>query len=255
MPFVEHDRVVLGQYSASRGDVREVESVVGDHEIRLTGSPTSRLGEARRDEGATPPGAAVGAHGKLCPECGRRLDGQLRAVARLGLVEPPLHCLPRLAVSPARHQERLEPLELAAAEVVLPSLENGDGDLAAECCGGERHVLREQLLLQGLRRRCDDDAAPRLEGRHQIREALANPCSRLGHQVLARGQRLLDGRRERGLLGPWLVVGQGALERAPGTEERADDVVHLRPGYASERTFPGSIALEVGKNRSLRESG
>ena len=57
-----------------------------------------------------------------------RLDLELGAVAGLGLVEPGLHRLPRPPVAPLGHQERLEALQLPAAEVVLPPLQHGDVD-------------------------------------------------------------------------------------------------------------------------------
>ena len=51
-------------------------------------------------------------------------------------------------------------MQALAAEVVLSALEDSHVDLAAECGRGRRHVLRQQLLLERLRRRGDDDPLP-----------------------------------------------------------------------------------------------
>ena len=154
----------------------------------------------------------------------RRLELQLGSVAGLGLVEPALHRLPGARVTPLGHQERLEALQLPAADVVLAPLEHRDGQLAAERAGGDRHVLVQELLLQRLRRRRDDDALTRLERRQEVREALPDARARLGDEVLTRREGVFDRARQRGLLRPRLVLGQGALERATG----AEDLLHLQ---------------------------
>ena len=222
--FVEDDGVVLGQHAAARGDVREVQRVVDDHEIGLRGAGTRRLREARGNERAAAARAAVGADRELAPERGGRLDLELGAVARLGRVEPRLHRLPRRAVVPARKQERLEALQLPPAEVVRAALEDARVDGPADRGCRDRHVLAEQLFLERLRRRRDDDALARLERRDQVREALADAGSRLGDEVLAEGERALDRSGKRRLLGARLVLGQRVLERAAGAED-----VDLRP--------------------------
>ena len=235
MPLVEDHRVVLGQHAASRSDVREVERVVRDHEVGLSRALAGSLGEARGDERAAAPAAAVAADGELGPQRLRRLDLELGAVARLGLVEPALHRLPRAPVAALGEQEGLEPVQLPAAEVVLAPLEDGDGDLAPEGRRGDRHVLLEQLLLERLRRGRDDDAEPRLERGHEVGEALADARPGLGDEVLAGQERPLDRGRERRLLWPRLVLGQGARERAAGAEQ----ILHrCAQAYGSERTFP-----------------
>ena len=149
---------------------------------------------------------------------------ELGAVARLGLVEPRLHRLPRRAVVPAREQERLEALQLPPAEVVRAALEDARVDRPADRGRRDRHVLAEQLLLQRLRRGRDDDALSRLERRDQVGEALADAGPGLGDEMLADGEGVFDRGGERRLLGARLVLGQRALERAAGAED-----VHLRP--------------------------
>ena len=147
MCLVEDDGIVLGQYTASGGEVREVERVIRDHEIGLARTLARSLGETARDERAPSPRAAVAADGKLSPERIRRFELELSPVAGLGLVEPPLHRLPRPSVTAVGQQSRLEPMQLPAAEVVLATLDDGDGDLAPERGRRERNVVPQQLLL------------------------------------------------------------------------------------------------------------
>jgi hypothetical protein len=97
-------------------------------------------------------GAAVGADRELGPERVARLDLELGAVAGLGRVEPRLHRLPRARVATLGEEERLEPLELAPAEVVLPPLQHRDGHRPLREAGGDGDVLVEELLLQRLGR-------------------------------------------------------------------------------------------------------
>ena len=134
--------------------------MVGDHELGLRGAPASRFRVAATDEGAATAGAAVGADGELGPERRAGLEGELGAVARLGRFDPVPEALEvgrvlRRAKEPA---ELVDPLEALAAEVVLPPLEDGDPDISTESGGGGRHVLRQELFLERLRRRRDHDA-------------------------------------------------------------------------------------------------
>ncbi len=233
MRFVEDDCVVLGQDAASCCDVREVERVVRDHQIRLSGAIARSLGEASPDERAAPARAPVAADCKLGPQALRRLDLELCAVARLGRVEPWLHRLPRASVASLGEQERLEPLQLATAEVVLAPLDDGDVEIASKRGRRNRHVVTEQLFLQRLRRRCHDDPQPRLERRQQVGEALPDAGPGFGDEVPACGERSLHGVCQGGLLGPRLEAGQDLRERAADAEV----IGHGRSAYASERMF------------------
>ena len=124
-------------------------------------------------------------------------------------------------------------MQCLPARVVLAALEHGDANVATERPRGDRDVLREQLLLERLRRGRDDDALPRLERRQQVREALAGSRPGLREQVPPRVEGALDGRRERRLLGPRLEARQHAREPAVRSEDR----VHPRGVYAGERMF------------------
>ena len=123
-------------------EVGEVERVVRDHELGLRGASLRRLGEARREQRAAAPGAAVGADGELGPQRVGGLERQLRAVAGLGLGDPRLQLLPGGLVARVAEQHRPEALQLLAAEVVLAALEHHDVDLAPERPRGRRHLAR-----------------------------------------------------------------------------------------------------------------
>ena len=150
-------------------------------------------------------------------------------------------------------------MQVLAAEVVLAALQHRDPHLAPERGRGGRDVVREQLLLERLRRRRDDDALPGLERRDQVREALPHAGPGLREQVPPGRERMLDRGRERSLLGPRLVAGQGRFEAAARGEEAVHRRDMLRRGpVAVEHLFlrrqeaalggveaPGALAREV----------
>src|SRR6476619_7152503 len=173
MSLVEDHRVVLGQHrrrvgAAAQAEIGEVERVVRDHELGMRGTLARSLGEAAPGERAEPAEAAVGADRDLRPDGLGRLDLELRTVAGLRRLDPAAHGVKRLAVLRAREElpaEQLEPVQAVPAEVVLAALQHGDANVAPERGSGDWYVLRQELLLERLRRRRDDDAAAGLERR------------------------------------------------------------------------------------------
>ncbi len=127
-------------------------------------------------------------------------------------------------------------MQTPAAEIVLAPLEHRAPDLAPERLGRSRYVLREQLLLQGLRRRGDYDALARVERRNQVGQALADTGARLREEVLAALEGVGDLLRERSLLGPGLESGERGGQPPAGTEER------LHRGRLRVLLAPASIA-------------
>ena len=218
--LVEDDGVVLRQHAGlvealAHPEVGEVERVVGDHEIGSLGACACGLGEAGADERAATSEAALRADRELAPEGVGRLERKLRAIAGLRRLDPFPQLLEGTTVLRAleeRSAEQLEAVHALPAEVVLPALENSDVDLAAEGGGGQRHVLRQQLLLQRLRRRRDHDAEPRLQRRDEVRKALPRSRARLGEQMLAAGERPGDSSSKLLLLGPRLVTVEDGRE-------------------------------------------
>ena len=167
--------------------------------------------------------AAVGADGDLRPDRLRRLDLELGAIARLGLVDPAPHGVEGGSVLCPREElsaEQAEPLQGMAAQVVLTALQHGDLHLPAESLRRSRNVLAEQLFLEGLRRGRDDDPPAGVERGDQVRQALARARAGLGEQVLPGSERSLDLGRESGLLRAGLVAWEDPLEAPAGLEER-----------------------------------
>ena len=226
MRLVEDDRVVLRQDAGAVGaraecEVREVEGVVRDDELRLPRPLARLLGEATSDEGAAAARAALGSHGELGPERYRRLEVELCAVARLRHCDPvpePLE-VGRVLCRPEEPAELVDALEALAAEVVLAALDDGDPDGAPERRRGGRHVFRQELLLQRLRRCRHDHALAGKERRDEVGEALAGARARFRHEVVAALERARDLGRERLLLGPRLEAGERAGQPASGSEE------------------------------------
>jgi hypothetical protein len=240
--LVEDDRVVLRKHAhpvapLTETEVGEVERVVRDHEVGVRRPLPRLLREAEADERTRPPETAVGTDRELCPQRLRGLELELRPIAGLGRLDPLPHRLERDPVLGSREEraaEKAEPLEPVSAQVVLPPLQNGDSDVVSERRGGERDVLRQELLLERLRRGRDDEAEPRVERRDEVGEALARPRARLREQVRSPAERSLDGRGQLALLLARLVSVKDARE-ATGRSEHVFHKPSLRFDAAGER--------------------
>ncbi len=205
--LVEDDHVVVRQHPPvpplAQAEVGEVERVVDDHEVGVLGALARRLREAGAGEAARAAEAAVRSDRELGPQAPGRLHLELGAVAGLGRVEPPAQRVEGAAVLLLREErpaEELEAVQAVPADVVVAALQHRDVDLAAERGRGAGHVLGEELLLERLRRRRDDDAEPRVERGNQVGEALAGPGARLGQQMPPPRDRERDRLRQLGLL-------------------------------------------------------
>ena len=205
----------------------------------------SRAASAKHVEtnGQRRPDAAVGADGELRPERVRRLELELGAVAGLGLVEPGCIASQARPSRPSGSSERLEALQLAAAEVVLAALERPRPCTSRPSAARrERHVLARAAAPAAPSSRSRRRRAARTRAPAQVREALPDARPRLGDEVLARARaHASTAAASAACSRPRLEVGQRARERAAG----AEDVVHRRAAYASERMFP----LAVGADR------
>ncbi len=124
-------------------------------------------------------------------------------------------------------------MQLATAEVVLAALDDRHRHVTPERGSRERNVVAEQLLLERLGRRGDDDAETRFERRQEIGETLADTGAGLGDEVTAGRERRGDLGRERGLLGALLELGQRARKR----RRRGRSGRPSPPAYATERMF------------------
>jgi hypothetical protein len=159
--LVEHHRVV-GRENAQRlltaaraqGEVREEERVVDDDDVDVGGGAAPAGDEARLVQGALAAQAGVAGGGDEGPAAPRLGDGRLDAVAGLGGHGPPAKGLPVARVFGAGERGRLvERLEALRAEVVRAALEQRGGEGQPHDVTQQRNVLREDLVLQGARRR------------------------------------------------------------------------------------------------------
>jgi hypothetical protein len=202
-------------------EVREVEGVVGDDELRLPRSLARDFGEAASDEGAEAARAALSSHGELGPERFRRLEVELGAVARFRHCDPvpqPLE-VGSVLCRPEEPAELVDTLEALAAKVVLAALDHCDPDGAPERRRRSRHVLRQKLLLQRLRRCRHDHALAGKECRDEVGETLAGARAPFRHEMVAALERVCDLGREPLLLGPRLEAGERAGQPASGSEK------------------------------------
>jgi hypothetical protein len=162
--LVEDDSVVVGKDAgavapAPQGQIREIECVVHDHELRLSGALAGRLRVAGRDERAALALAAIGADREVGPERRARLERELRSVPRLRRFDPlpqPL-VLTRVRLRPEERRpgsaEEFEPVQAFPTEVVLPPFQDCAANVPSESAGGRRDVLGQQLVLECFRRR------------------------------------------------------------------------------------------------------
>ena len=231
MSLVEDDGIVVGKDAGAvapgpQSQIREVERVVHDHELRLTRALARRLRVARRDERAALPLAAVGADREVGPERCARLELELRPVSRLRRFDPvpqPL-VLTGVSLGPEegrpRSAEELEPVQALPAEVVLAPLQDGAANLPSQSALGRRDVLREELVLKRFRRCRYDHTLTGKKGRDEVRQALTRSGSGLRQEVLAAFEGIGDGSRELALLSPRLEARQDGGKWTGSTEER-----------------------------------
>ncbi len=195
--LVEHHQVVLRQDAdvararRAQREVGEVQRVVDEDDVGLAGPRPRGLGEAARALGALRAAAAIGPDRELAPDRAGRQMVELVAVARLRRAQPGVEPRERVGLVELDAHPRLR--QLRAADVRGAPLHDRRPELAARRDRGERDVVPEQLILERLRRRRDDDAPARERGGHEVREALADARAGLGDEVPLAGERERDG--------------------------------------------------------------
>ena len=228
MGFVEDDRGSLGQDAGVGraggllldGEVGEEEVMVDDDDVGLEGAAAHLGDEAAAVVGAGGAEAGVAACIELVPQSARLGEfGKLGAVAGLGGLFP----LGDLAILVDLFQSRQNRLiaqrdELVAAKVVGAAFHVADLQVAEQRFE-KRHVTEEELVLQSLGSRGDDDALAGAQSGEQVGEGFAGARAGLDDEMAALGERALDGFGHLQL--SWAVfVGQRRLgENAAGREE------------------------------------
>ena len=100
----------------------------------------------------------------------------------------------------------------------------------------KRHVFVEELFLQILGTRGDDDALAGADHGQQIGESFAGTGAGFKDQVPLFRERLFDGLRHLQLAAPEFVGGMSLREHAPGGKEIVErDVSLVRAGVAGGR--------------------
>src|SRR5579883_327683 len=155
--------------------------------------------------------------------------GSARAAGR---ARPTPDALER-AVGPAA----LRQPEAVSAEVVGPSLEQGDLGRPAESGADQRQVLGKELILQGARARRQQHPLSAEQRGHEICESLARAGPRLDRQDLAPGQRRGDPPGHVHLLAAHVEARQRALQR-PSLPEDVLELQHDRVyDYGTKETL------------------
>ncbi len=116
--------------------------------------------------------------------------------------------------------------EMVVADVVGAALEERERDRHAERGAHERQIALEELVLQRLRTRGDDDLAAVLERGDEIGERLAGAGARFGDQRCPRANRFRHRFGHRELLRPQPKAGERAGQRSAFAEDRGE--VRLR---------------------------
>ena len=197
MGLIDDQHVVLGQDhrlatpGRTQREVGKVERVVDEHDLAPRRTLAGELGVAAIALGTARATAAIGTNGELTPDNLARHKRQLVTVA-FARPHQPIFKPSQLAAVLLGHALVREGA-LDAADVIATALDDRCRNRQPRRGARQRQVLGQQLALQSLRRRRDDDALPTHGCRHEIGKALANACRSLGNQdasALDRGAHL-----------------------------------------------------------------
>ena len=186
--LVEDDGVVARQHGGSRvacagsaeREIGEEEVVVHHHHVRLGGDLAHLEDEAVVVVRALLPGAGLRRRKHLA-EGGEALGqiGELGPISRRRALRPFVELpVERGLLAALEGGGRFELLLAQQAQVVLPSLQEGEAGLDPEGAQ-QRDVLVGELLLQGLGGGRDDDLEPAPRRRNEIGEGLSRTGTRL----------------------------------------------------------------------------
>ena len=150
-----------------------------------------------------------------------------------------------------RHRHRIvaELIEAVEAEVVAPPLHVRGLERDAERRLQEREVLREDLFLERLGSRGDEDAPAAQDGRHEVGDGLPGAGSGLGEEDVALLDRRRHSRRHRALAGARLELGHGARQRAVLVERPVDRRADRLPAAGS--ILPRGIRVRAFERHDL----
>ena len=226
--FVQHDQIVSWQQrraSILDRDIREQHGMVDHEQVRVLGLLPCPAVEATRAHLACVADALVRITFYTFPHQPVRLRFEVGKRAVFGLCRPLLDA-PQFILLPVCVEEHVaalaRSLQTPLADVVAPPLDQNGAKRPGQHGGQERHVLVDNLFLQG-DRVCADDHTPTLlghvfDGGDEIGEALADPGARFHQKVLAFFKRLRHRVRHGQLRRANLVTRQLAGDHAACTE-------------------------------------
>ena len=111
-------------------------------------------------------------------------------------------------------------LEVMVADVIGPPLEQRRADRNLQGVAHRGQIAVIELILQVLGAGGNNDLAAREQRRHQVRKGLAGARAGLRHEQAVVAHGLRDRLRHLDLLPAHAKAGDGAAERAVGTEHR-----------------------------------
>ena len=226
MRFVEHEIVVFGNDlavgSLPHHQVREEQVVVHDDELALRRLLPEPGHVAAVEVGAFLAHAVLAPRRDPFPEIELLGDaGNLGAIPGLRHLAPELKGLEvRGLLEETKRRLRLELGEPGEAQVVPAAFHETGGERQVEGLPHQRDVLVEELLLEVLGPRRDDDPLPGEDGGDQIGERLPRPGSRFDQELATLAQHVGHG-------GGHVLLGLAMLEaRKSGGEgaARAEDL-------------------------------
>ena len=223
--LVEDDRVAVGQQLGhafvAQHHVGEEQVVVDDDDVGIERVLARLQHEARGVMRAVLPQAVVARRRDQRPDRGVLGHvGEFGAVAALGRTRE-RDDLRQVANVVARRQQVFArgALEVVVADVVRAPLQQRDRHRRRERVAHEREVALEQLVLQRLGARRDDDLAAVQEGGHDVRERLAGAGAGFRDELAALGDGPRDRLRHRELLRAETESRKRARERPAVAED------------------------------------
>src|ERR1700736_3790018 len=214
MRFIEHGVVVWRNDAAARGEIAKEQCVVDDDNIRMTsGFARMHLMTAfGSEEFARIHEAVIGVSVDFAPQRVRWYKSKLGAVSALRAVGPGEE--PPVLVTLRDHKLATQLLEFVAAQIVIAALELNDAGVGGERIEQLRNIFCEQLLLQGERRRGDDDALTRKYGGDKIAKRFPSACAGLHHDVHVLEKSAVDNFTHGDLRRAIFITGKNSRQKA-----------------------------------------
>jgi len=218
--FVEDDGVVVGQdggVALPECEVGEEEGMVDDEEVGILGAATGALVETLVVEVALVAHAVVSLAADALPEVGEWFKGQIGEGAVGGSIGPIFNLVELSHIASVAEEGVLPSAglhEAAQADVVGSAFDEDGPEGAGDQWGEGGDVFFDELFLECDGVGGDDDAPARgedaVDGGEEVGETFTDAGAGLDDEMAFVCEGIGDGLGHGDLLGPWLVVGDGA---------------------------------------------